>query len=309
MIGHGLRWEQQLVITMNQSIPNLPLIESRCRMRIIVYPFYLCWIVVSMSLISVGHAQENNVVMDSDLTASSFGQPVTIKTKDDQGRITGVFPQGWQDNSSWAPVSYQSLKVTQDNTSFWRIDIPTAQPERVQVRHNLPDMAGGEMVYELSLLARGNQFIEIGIRRSGAPYEFFWSARQVLNDQWQRCQWRFKLAKPLQSQDIGLWLNITGAPAQIDLKQIKIVAYSPEQILEQAKAKYPGPGPVNLLRQSRLPLGMQTGWSLYRTMDDADDVQISHVSDPTSPTGSDVMQLVSNERRIIQSCFTGIQTG
>ncbi len=283
---------------MNQSIVHLPLIESRCLMRIMQYPFFLCWIVVSLSLISVGHAQENSVVMDSDLTTSSFGQPVSIKTKNDQGRITGVFPQGWQDNSSWAPVSYQSLKVTQDNTSFWRINIPTPQPERIQLRHNLPDMAGSEMVYELTLLARGNQFIEIGVRRSGAPYEFFWSTRQVLNDQWQRYQWQLKLTKHLQYQDIGLWLNITGSPAQIDLKQIKINAYTPEQILEQAKAKYPGPGPANLLRQSRLPLGMQTGWSLHRTMDDADDVQISHVSDPTSPTGSDVMHLVSEEKRM-----------
>ncbi|MFG0249176.1 MAG: hypothetical protein ACF8OB_09845 [Phycisphaeraceae bacterium JB051] len=243
-------------------------------------------------------AQENKVVLDSDLTTSPFGQPVNIKTQNDQGRITGVFPQGWQDNSSWAPVSYQSRKVTQDNSTFWRINIPTPQPQRIQLRHNLPDLAGGEMVYELTLLARGNQFLEMGIRRSGAPYEFFWSTRQVLNGHWQSCQWRFKLTKPLKSQDIGLWLNITGSPAQVDIKHVKLVAYTPQQILEQAKAKYPGPGPVNLLRQSRLPLGIQTGWALHRELDDADDVQISHVSDPTSPSGWDVMRLVSEEKRI-----------
>lgn len=243
-------------------------------------------------------AQEPVIKFQSDLSTCAYDKPVVIETKSKQGKITGQFPQGWQDNSSWAPVYYSSSQARDGAEHFWRINIPATQPERIQLMHDLPDMGGKDSVYELSLWARGNQYLELGVRRRGTPYEFFWNTRQVLNENWVIYRWQFRIPDAHHSKDIGLWLNITGSPAQVDIKEIKLTEFTPQMLLNMSKEKHPGDGPPNLLRQTRFPLGLQTGWSLNREIDDADDVLINSIHDSTSPTGNDVLHLVSPNRRM-----------
>lgn len=263
------------------------------------FGFVFACLVHLSCVVTCATAQEPVNRLLSDFATCDFDQPVVIETQSKQGKITGQFPQGWHDNSSWAPVYYASSREQDDAGHFWRIQIPTAQAERIQLMHELPSLEGQDYRYELVLKARGNQYLEIGVRRRGAPYEFFWDTRQVLDEQWHEYRWKFQLKHKLDAKDIGLWLNVTGSPAQVDIRQIKLIEYTPQMMLDMAKVKYPGDGPKNLLRQSRLPLGLQTGWSLNRELDDQGDVQIDSISDSTSPTGHDVLHIKSREKKML----------
>jgi hypothetical protein len=221
-----------------------------------------------------------------------------ITTKSEIGKITGQFPAGWQDNSNWAPVYYTSEHATEGTDAFWRINIPDPLKSRIQLNHHLPQIGGKDLVYELSLMARGTQTVELGVRQIGPPYKFLWSTSKSIGTEWQTHRWLFKIRRT-NPGECGLWLNITGSPATIDIKHIQLRELTSQQIEDQRKAQFPGQGPVNLLRQSRLPLGLQTGWSLDRQLDDADDVQITSVQDSQSPTGSDVLQIVSTDKRML----------
>lgn len=94
--------------------------------------------------------------------------------------------------------------------------------------HTLPDFAAGDM----------------GIRKRGPPYTFYWQTNKHLAEKWGVYRWQFKLRNKLKATDIGFWLNITGSPAKIDIKRIELIEWPPQQMLHKAKRQYPGPVPA-----------------------------------------------------------------
>jgi hypothetical protein len=236
--------------------------------------------------------------MQTNFATCDYSQLQTIPTKSTEGVIKASFPKGWSDNSNWAPVYYTASRFSEGSDTFWRVDVPQRMKQHIQLMHNLPQIGGKDFVYELSLAARGDQAIEIGVRQVNPPYQFIWSTQKSLGTEWQTYRWKFKL-RETDPNEVGVWLNITGSPAVMDFKNIQLRQLTSAQMQQQAMAKFPGEGPVNLLRQSRLPLGLQSGWSLDRGLNDADEVQITSMPDATSPTGCAVLHMVSPDKRML----------
>lgn len=260
------------------------------------FEFYLTMCAWLMSTVAL--TAQPLTVMQTDFATCDYSKSLTIPTKSEEGLIRGRFPNGWSDNSNWAPVYYTSEHTSEGTDRFWRVVIPTVMKTRIQLTHGLPQIGGADMIYELSLMARGDQPIEIGVRQTGPPYKFLWDAQKNLATEWQTYRWVFKLRRT-QKDECGLWLNVSGSPATIDLKNIQLRELTSAQLEAQNRASFPGTGPVNLLRQTRLPLGLPTGWSLDRQLDDMDDVQITSITAPDSPTGSDVLNIQSQHSSML----------
>ncbi|HAI11953.1 MAG TPA: hypothetical protein DCM28_09630 [Phycisphaerales bacterium] len=260
--------------------------------------FRFCMTMCAWLMSAVALTAEPVTVMQNDFATCDYSKSLSIPTKSEEGVIKGRFPHGWSDNSNWAPVYYTSEHANEGTDRFWRVAIPTAMKTRIQLTHGLPQIGGADMIYELTLMARGDQSIQIGVRQVGPPYKFLWDAQKNLGTEWQACRWIFKLRRT-QKDECGLWLNITGSPATIDLKNIQLRELTSAQLEAQKRESFPGTGPANLLRQSRLPLGLPTGWSLDRKLDDKDDVQITSITDPQSPSGSDVLNIQSQQSNML----------
>lgn len=264
-------------------------------MRQLLCAFYVASLFVCLSTAT---ADENSVVLETNFQTCDYGKPLTIPTKSTQGVIQGRFPQGWKDNSIWAPVVYTSQRMVEGTDAFWRLAIAMPLKTQIQLMHNLPDMGGDDYFYELSMMARGDQSLEIGVRQHNDPYQFIWRVHKNTGTEWQTYRWQFKVRKTTAAE-CGLWLNIIGSPAVMDFKNIKLRELTSKQMQQEAMQKFQGQGPANLLRQSRFPLGLQSGWALDKNLDDADDVQIESVSDASSPTGHAVLQIVSKDKSML----------
>ncbi len=241
----------------------------------------------------------NQSVLNSDFSTCNYGSWVTIQSQSTLGVIEGNFPENWTDNSSWDLTSYLSKQEQEGTDLFWRLSSIVNDTGKIQLRHGLPSVLGGQNCrYVLKLTIRGDQTIQTGIRQSGAPYQFLWSATKQLSTEWQTLEWEFDL-RQTEPNEVAFWLNISGIPSQVDIKDIQLVEMNPQLIDDNLKFVYQGSGPDNLLRQSRLPLGLPNGWSLFREFDDMEDVTILSVFDINSPSGSDVLCIDSPNKEIV----------
>lgn len=253
-------------------------------------------LVLFLMLFSVDllNAQNNAILMETNWQTCDYGPEVSIESQSTQGMIKGRYPQGWSDNSSWAPVVYNSQIGQEGTDRFWHLQAPIPLKARIQLQHQLPVMGGGDY-YELILDARGNQAIELGVRQIGDPYQFLWKVSKMLSPEWKTYRWQFKVRKTLPDE-VGFWLNLEGTPASVDFKHIVLRQINIKELDAQNRKRFPGSGPCNLLRQTRLPLGLPSGWALDRMLDDQVDVNITSVTDSTSPTGQDVLSISSPDK-------------
>lgn len=240
----------------------------------------------------------DQVIMETDFQTCNYGSWLTLPSQSTQGIIQGNFPSDWIDNSSWASVVYESQQGQEGTDTFWNISAPVAESGSIQLMHGLPSVLGGQTYrYALKFKARGDQKINLGIRQYGAPYQYLWQGSKSLGTEWQAFEWEFTLPQT-QPGEVGFWLNVQGSPAQMDFKEIQLLEIRPDLVEANSYFLYAGNGPVNLLRQSRLPLGLPNGWSLFREFDDLDDVTITSIPDASSPSGSDVLSIDSPDKRI-----------
>ena len=120
----------------------------------------LLTVVLTLCLTHFLYAGESDILLQTDWQTCEYGKPVTIKSKSKQGVIQGRFPKGWSDNSAWTPIIYTSAFAEEGTDQFWRIQIPVAAKGHIQLQHDLPTL-GGQVLYELTLEARGGQNIGI----------------------------------------------------------------------------------------------------------------------------------------------------
>lgn len=217
-------------------------------------------LVTVLSIAPIAQAQNNNApaLPPGTLIDTDFGQAGLAPQEQKSERVSGTLPAPWQDNSEWAKVwvSYQPL--TEGGKQFQRVTISQLQDGRAQVTHPLPDVAGDKF-YTLELTVRGTPELDfdMGVRQRGAPYEYFWETSTTLSAQWRDLSYQFQLSK--NDQPIGLWLQ-TASPGHFDLARIRLVEMTRDDLLKQIAAQYPTGEPRNLLRLTRFPLGLPSGW-------------------------------------------------
>jgi hypothetical protein len=230
-------------------------------------------------------------VIDTD-----FGQctvPVNDVSADGAKRLTGSIPAGWTENSGWNKeivVSYEPREEA--GRKFLRVTKTSGGND--QLAYYLEGGIPQETFFHVELTARssGKAGVTVGIRDAGPPYSFHWSIQPALALQWQTLTYDFRLDR--KPQRVGAWINL-GGNGSYDLAHFKLVTRTREDIIAELKDKYPESAARNLVRVSRFPLGLPTGWSLDRDCSDGDQVVTGPDATVTGPSGAPSLSVKSAE--------------
>jgi hypothetical protein len=243
--------------------------------------------VVGLVLHGVGFGAQ--ILLESD-----FGKcPVRLDVQK-TGKFKGVLPAGWGDNFTWWNKSQiESRMVTEKGKSFLRFTVTYIDPENnPQFSAGLAPLVDGGH-YRLTMRARNASTgpLSLGLRMGPAPYTFRYEQQLSRSTEWVEKSWCFKLSCKA-GDSLGLFLSPCGV-GMVDVALIRLEKLTtPAQIA--ATFSRPDRATRNFFRNSRLPLGLQAGWSLGRMSDKA-----TAEPDPKciGPSGSPALRLASNGQR------------
>ena len=203
------------------------------------------------------------------------------------GRIKGQLPSGWSDDSGWAQVWASYRKDSFQGTDFLHVSI-----EKIVLRDGGGDrqqlgfdtLIGNpdpRKVYRLTFKARSltgaaPSFI---LRMRSSPWTYFWTRQEALSSEWKSCDYKIQISLgDKQPGPMGLWIACDGA-GQYDIADLSLTPLSPAALLASLQDSFSNREPANLMRDSVFPLGLQSGWSLWRSVSD-DTVHIASVQEP-----------------------------
>lgn len=225
-------------------------------------------------------------LIDTDFAESTVA---TKDVKDPLHSITGSIPAGWLENSGWNKEIVVTYQPTEEaGRRFLRVTKSSGGTSQLAVYlDNIPQ----ETFYRLELTARSasKAGVTVGLRDQGPPYTFHWSAPPSLTGEWQDLTYDFRVDP--KTEKVGFWVNLSD-DGSYDLAHLKLTARGREDMIEELKAKYPESGPKNLVRVSRFPLGLPTGWSLDRDCSD-DEVIVTGDSATRGPSDAPAMSIKS----------------
>ena len=228
------------------------------------------------------------VLIDTDFSRPDTARMKRVPAGD---RITGMLPAGWTDDSSWARIWVTYRRMTQPQRRFLRAEVTRLDEGRAQFHHMIPDFAK-PTYFRLTMTARSRtgSAIETGIRMGGSPYRFLWKTHVALPAAWRDYTFTFRL--PKNPQPVGLWIN-QNSVGSIDLASVRLVRMTREALAAELRARYAGTAPRNLLRNTRMPLGIESGWSLDRESSDGDDVHLAPDEKVIGPSGAPALAIRS----------------
>lgn len=247
----------------------------------------LCLAALAMlACTTVSAAPQTLVSIDGSVPGEQINDVDPVKGKE----ITGTLAKGLHENSGWMEnVRLQYSMGEEAGRAFCRVEVKQGS---AQLQLPLGDAYREDGYYRLQLEFRGSQQATMGLsmRLDGPPYDTLWTTDAVVGESWTKREWRFRVGK--KGQPFGLYLRL-GRPETIDLAKLTLIKESREDLIAEAKAKYPDGGePRNRLNVTRFPLGPQSGWGLDR---DYSDDQFTVAADPkvTGPSGSPALKLAS----------------
>jgi len=207
-------------------------------------------------------------------------------------RVTGVAPEGWRDNSSWAKVWTDCSVKTEERRSFLRLNVERRESGWFQLSFSPLPAIEDESYFRLGVRLRNQAraTVTLGIRMQGAPYKMHWSTAGVFAKDWQTHNYDFVLTR--STQPIGFWILIDGT-GPVDLAFLKLERLSRKQLIAEIKQRHPDGGPANLMRNSRFPLGIQSGWSLDRERSDGDEVTLKTDEKTIGPSRAPALMLLA----------------
>ena len=223
----------------------------------------LAALILSISWSSRAVADEPNVPAKTYLKMDLYDPGLTLVDADGAGRaagrVTGQMPDGWDDASSWANVQVHYQLNEDDGQKYLTVQVPQIVQGYMMMSHPLEDY-GDHSLFKLTIKARSAQRVpvEFGIRRKDAPWTFIWSQQMELQDGWQTYEYLFELDKNPQTVTFNFEVK---SPGTADVASITLDRVSKDQLVADLQARYPDGGPRNLLRTTRLPLGLQSGWA------------------------------------------------
>jgi len=221
------------------------------------------------------------------------GQAVTERSGKVNPRAKGVLPKGWTDNTQWAQIWTTYSAMEEEGRPYTRADFTKVDGRGwSQFAHSLPDLT--EVGYfRVQFVARALEpkSVQIGIRFEGRPYTFLWSARPELYGEWKTYSYEFQI-KP-NTQPIGFWI-INQTLGSIDVASLKVEHFTRAKLIADLETAGREAGIVNLLRCSRLPLGLQSGWSIGRDNSDGDVVQIAGDPQVVGPSRAPALRMASD---------------
>ncbi len=239
---------------------------------------------------AVAAGQTGTAVIDTDMgdVPADAMKPVAGQ------RVSGSLPGDWADDSGWAPVHGSYRRATEGGRTFLRMDVAKLRDGRLQLMHLIPKYeTPAYFRLELTLRSPTAARPEVGLRMRSQPYEFLWSRTLAVPADWRDYTFDFRLTR--WPQQMGLWINL-GAEGTLDIARVRLVQRTKAQLVAEMAARAKAGGPKNLLRVTRLPLGLQSGWSIDRELSDGDHVHVAADPDVAGPTGSPALHIRTPEK-------------
>jgi hypothetical protein len=176
---------------------------------------------------------------------------------------SGELPRGWSDNSAWAKLRIAYSRRVDAPKPYLRIDVRAIESGRCQVSWPLGAFEPTSFEVEFTARSLKRSQLDIQLRQAGAPYTDRYTKRFALGAEWK--QYRYVFRAERTSDDV--LLLIVNEPGQIDLSQFQVNTQTPEAA-EAALLQRAAVPTGNLMRHSRFPLGIGTGWCLVSGQDD-----------------------------------------
>lgn len=209
----------------------------------------------------------------------------------EDGHAGGTIPAGWSDNSAWRKSRVDHRRGEVDGIAFWRIDISRAGG--ASAFFPIPDLER-PAIYCLSGRVRGIGIdsASFALQQLDAPWKAAWSQIPPLDGSWQDLDWTWR-QEPAPGRH-GVYLQIGARAGTLDLASLRLERWSEAGYL--AANAPPVGGAKNLLRITRAPAGLPSGWALDR--DDSDD-EVEIAADPavTGPGGGPALRLATAKPR------------
>lgn len=209
------------------------------------------------------------------------------------GSFVGVLPRGWVDDFPGWSTSVATAQVAgSGDDAHLRIEVAAGFG---QFNVALPELVEGAH-YRVGLQVRNQATgpVMVGLRMRPAPYHFVWSEQVQPGAAWVERSWRFRLGRK-PSQQLGIFLNLNGTGA-VDVRQVTLERMSSEEVA--ALVQRPPATLRNLFRNTRFPLGLQSGWNLDRGC--ASELAASDPAKP-GPSGAPSLRLGGSEPCILYS--------
>ena len=161
--------------------------------------------------------------------------------------IGGVVPPGWRDDSAWADVRVQYSQGQFEGTRFTTIHIPEIRQGQVQFVTPFPhDLPRGPVRFTFRGRASSPVTVTFSVRDKGPPYRTWWSEQLRVGGHFSDEAFEFEAA-PLP-RPVYFMININ-TPVTLDIADISFERGAVRIADDTTR--------VNLLRNSRLPLGLQ----------------------------------------------------
>lgn len=211
------------------------------------------------------------------------------------GRVRGVLPEGWVDNSSWAKVWTEYSVRKHDGIPFLRMEFTKQESGRSQIQALFdPEVLETGRSYQLSIRARSptRTQIQIGLRHRGAPYRFIQPFSVQLEPGFKKNTFEFQLSP--SKNPLGFYV-ILADPGVVEIESLTLSEVDEASMETWVNARFPNGLPANLIRNTQFPLGLQTGWSLDRNTSDGDEMTIR--PDPSVPGTRGIPSLKMETRK------------
>ncbi len=246
--------------------------------------FMLLWL--SAAPTSVWATAET--LMDVSFTAAPI-------TRDDNGQsrtpLRGALPAGWEDLTGPARLEGHCQAVEEDGRGFLRLRLDWRIAGALRICRPLAAPASADDLWRVELTARSLTAtpLELVIAAGDDHHHSVWETRQTLNPNWETRA--LLLAAPTDPEPSCLVLGLP-CTGEVDVARVQVSRLSREDLAAELARRFPDGGPDNLLRESRLPLGLQSGWSL--TGSESDGVAVD-VRGLPGPSGAPVLRISAPE--------------
>ncbi|MEO6907520.1 MAG: hypothetical protein ABI210_06480 [Abditibacteriaceae bacterium] len=213
-----------------------------------------CTVFASLASAHAQDAAPEKVLLETDFAAAA-----SVARDISKDRVTGQMAQPWRDDSSWAKVNVDYKITSEAGRSFQRVQVSKLEEGNAQITAELEN-APGDKLYTLQMTLKGTPELPLsfGIRQRGVPYKWDWDSSVLLTNAWQDVDYTFSL--PASTQAIGFYFVINGT-GTFDIARLRLVETSRDALIKRLEAAHAS-APRNLLRQTRFPLGLQSGWWL-----------------------------------------------
>lgn len=258
-------------------------------------------LVVLVAIFVPAVAISAEILLDVD-----FAQTGPDLHKTGKGSFDGPLPVGCsEDFPAWNTSVAGTNKMTENGKTFIRFDVKKLDG---LVLFRMPDPKEIKFpgYYKVIVECRcPDAPLNLHIRQLEKPYRTFWEEDIEKNSRWveRTCFVSLESSKNPVSKvavDVsGLWLYLSLKSGITDIASIKLAKISKDDYMTEKAVRIARPekGSANFFRNSRFPLGMPSGWSINREMNDGK-VEADSANPGPSGVPSLKIQLQRDENRL-----------